>query len=391
MRVALGQIAAPGGLVGGPFGSSLVNADYVDEGVPVIRGANMGEGRYVGGPFVFVSPQKFQRDLSRNSARPDDLVFTQRGTLGQVALVPRKPHDVYVVSQSQMRFRADRTLADHRFVYYAASTENFLKQIDDRAISTGVPHTNLGILSKLTISLPPLPEQQAIAEVLGALDDKIAANRTLADRADELMDQTFRSQPAGEEVPLSTTADFINGKAFTKGATGIGRVVVRIAELNGGIGGSTVFSDALVDDKHVARPGDILFAWSGSLTLHRWFRDEAIVNQHIFKVVPRGSRPAWLVYELLRQEMPDFKAIAADKATTMGHIQRHHLDIPVSVPREETVAKLDPLMSALWVTVVNAERESLTLGATRDALLPQLMSGKLRVRDAEKLASEAGA
>lgn len=172
-------------------------------------------------------------------------------------------------------------------------------------------------LSNLVIAIPPLPEQQAIAEVLGALDDKIAANTALAATADELMHRTFTSVPAANEVPLSATAEFINGKAFTKGASGTGRVVVRIAELNGGIGGSTVYSDAIVDDKHVARAGDILFAWSGSLTLHRWFRDEAIVNQHIFKVIPRDGFPAWLVYELVRQKLVDFKAIAADKATTM--------------------------------------------------------------------------
>lgn len=245
-------------------------------------------------------------------------------------------------------------------------------------------------LSGLDIPLPRLPEQQAIAEVLGALDNKIAANTTLVGRADELMRHTFLSLTSARETPLSSTAEFVNGRAFTKGASGTGRVVVRIAELNGGIGGSTVFSDAVVDDKHVARPGDILFAWSGSLTLHRWFREEAIVNQHIFKVIPREGHQAWLVYELLRQKLGDFKAIAADKATTMGHIQRHHLDEVVGIPSSNDIDSLNPLMSALWSSALSSERESLTLAATRDALLSNLMSGKLRVRDAEVAASEAG-
>lgn len=243
----------------------------------------------------------------------------------------------------------------------------------------------------LHVLLPTPAEQQAIAEVLGAFDDKIAANTALAEWADELMHRTFRSLATADEVPLSTTADFVNGRAFTKGASGTGRVVVRIAELNGGISGSTVFSDAIVDDKHVAHPGDILFAWSGSLTLHRWFRDEAIVNQHIFKVIPRDGYPVWLAYELVRHKLTEFKAIAADKATTMGHIQRHHLDQVVGVPSMADVDRLNPLMSALWGAALNAEQESVTLAATRDALLPQLMSGKLRVRDAEEAASRAGA
>ena len=69
-------------LVGGPFGSNLVSRDYVPEGVPVIRGQNMGS-RWITGDFVFVTPQK-AKSLEANLARPGDVILTQRGTLGQV-------------------------------------------------------------------------------------------------------------------------------------------------------------------------------------------------------------------------------------------------------------------------------------------------------------------
>lgn len=243
------------------------------------------------------------------------------------------------------------------------------------------PMLNRNYIAAVPVLRPPLPEQQAIAEVLGAVDDKIAANTRLVATADELARHTFNSLPTFHCLPLSSTAQFINGKAFTKDASGRGRIVVRIAELNSGPSGSTVYSDATVDDKHIARPGDILFAWSGSLTLHRWFRDEAIINQHIFKVIPANGRDNWLLYELLRKKLTDFKSIAADKATTMGHIQRHHLDEEVPVPSPDAVERVRPLMQSLWDMALNAERESLTLAATRDALLPKLMSGQLRVRD----------
>lgn len=272
------------------------------------------------------------------------------------------------------------------FLYYLLQTV----RISSHAVGSALPYLKQSTLEQVQVRVPALVEQQAIAEVLGALDDKIAANTAHVASADELMHQTFLSTPMSDAIPLSSTADFINGKAFTKGASGTGRVVVRIAELNAGISGSTVFSDASVDDRHVARPGDILFAWSGSLTLRRWFRDDAIVNQHIFKVIPRDGFPAWLSYALVNQKLETFKGIAADKATTMGHIQRHHLDETVQIPSTETVAQLDPLMSGLWSTALNAERESVTLTATRDALLPHLMSGKLRVRDAEAIAAAAG-
>ena len=95
-------------LVGGPFGSNLVSRDYVDDGTPVIRGQNMGT-RWVDGEFAHVTPAKAQA-LAANLARPGDIVFTQRGTLGQVSLVPDEPYDSYLVSQSQMKLSVDREI-----------------------------------------------------------------------------------------------------------------------------------------------------------------------------------------------------------------------------------------------------------------------------------------
>lgn len=382
VTVELGAVAEPRGLVGGPFGSSLVSKDYVDDGVPVLRGGNLGGGKWIGGEFAYVTREKFERDLARNSATAGDLVFTQRGTLGQVAIVPPGLADEFVVSQSQMRLRVDPSRFDAHYVYYACTDPTFVRTLSDRAIRTGVPHINLGILAELSIPGRVLDEQRAIAEVLGALDDKIAANDRLIASADELLAARFESAAGdGVDVPLSSLARFVNGKAFTKNATGTGRVVVRIAELNAGIGGSTVYNDLEVADEHLARPGDLLFAWSGSLTVKRWFRPEAIVNQHIFKVLPSVT-PMWVVKCALDRKLADFRAIAADKATTMGHIQRRHLDEPVRVPSMERIGEMDGLMTGLWDRALSAEIESLHLAELRDTLLPALMSGRLSVNQA---------
>ena len=244
-------------------------------------------------------------------------------------------------------------------------------------------------LEEIQVTVPPMQVQLGIAEVLGALDHKIAMNVEVAQTIESLTHAIYTRGLAGYEMaPLSTTADFVNGKAFTKGASGTGRVVVRIAELNSGLGGSTVYSDAEVEEKHVAHPGDILFAWSGSLTLSRWYRKDAIVNQHIFKVIPKAGYPSWLVYQLIRAKLADFKSIAADKATTMGHIQRHHLDESVATPPSEEIVRMDAVMRPLWQRGLVAEQESLKLMELRDTLLPELMSGRLRVKDAEKQIEE---
>src|SRR3990172_2195549 len=115
--VTVGEIASSGrnALVGGPFGSNLVSRDYVSQGVPVIRGQNMEE-RWVSGEFVYVTREKAE-SLTANLARPGDIVLTQRGTLGQVAVVPQQPFEHYLVSQSQMKLTVDRKKADPLFFY----------------------------------------------------------------------------------------------------------------------------------------------------------------------------------------------------------------------------------------------------------------------------------
>jgi len=145
----------PNALVGGPFGSNLVSRDYVDKGIPVIRGSNMGQGRWVVGPSAYVSEEKAS-ELSGNTARPGDLVFTQRGTLGQVCLVPQEPLDAYIISQSQMKLTVDRQKAHPLFVYYVFSSTGMQEYIRRNATQTGVPHINLGTLRRLQLPLPEM-------------------------------------------------------------------------------------------------------------------------------------------------------------------------------------------------------------------------------------------
>lgn len=103
-------------IIGGPFGSNLTQADYVPKGVPVIRGSNMGQmGRYIGGEYAYVSPEKSDA-LASNQVVPGDIVVTQRGTMGQVSIVPSGQYDRYVISQSQMGVRVEGS--DTLFIFY---------------------------------------------------------------------------------------------------------------------------------------------------------------------------------------------------------------------------------------------------------------------------------
>lgn len=270
---------------------------------------------------------------------------------------------------------------DPVFLAYAlqSRTEEVLEMVDEAGHGTGRLQTDR--LFELELPVPPRPVQAAIAATLGELDDKLESNRRMI----ELIPEVIRSHidaalaEEREHVPVADLAKFINGGAYTKGASGTGRMVLRIAELNSGPGGSTVYNDIDVPDDKTARAGDILMSWSGSLGVYRWFRDEAMINQHIFKVIPTGY-PDWLVFDRLDAIMPVFRGVAADKATTMGHIQRGHLEsTEVDLPSEATTTALDHQLAPLWDRLLLAEREIVKLSAVRDTLLPELLSGRVRI------------
>lgn len=358
--------------------------EYRSSGIPFLRSQNVRPHRIDMSDLKYIN-DSFHGRLKKSRLQPGDVVTVRTGKPGQTAVIPDW---IPMANCSDLVITRPGPELNARWLSYYM---NWVVEshIAGHLVGAVQQHFNVKSAKALELLLPGTTEQQAIAEVLGALDGKIAANDGLITKAEELAASAWRKASAGgSTMPLSFLARFVNGKAFTKDATGTGRVVIRIAELNSGLGGSTVYNDIEVPDEHLARAGDLLFAWSGSLTVSRWFRPEAIVNQHIFKVIPIDGYPMWLVNQAVRTKLAEFKAIAADKATTMGHIQRRHLDEPVVLPPSEAIKRIDELMTGLWDRALSAERENLNLTATRDELLPLLMSGKLRVRDAEKAVEE---
>src|SRR5690606_277186 len=122
-----------------------------------------------------------------------------------------------------------------------------------------------------------------------------------------------------------------------------------------------------------------VFSWSGSLMVALWCGGPGALNQHLFKVTSE-SCPRWFYLHWVLKHLPDFQAIASGKATTMGHIKRHHLsDALCAVPDDRLLLAVGSLMEGLVTRRVANEVESRTLAALRDALLPKLVSGELRM------------
>jgi type I restriction enzyme S subunit len=438
-ELKVGEIAAPvrNALVGGPFGSNLVSRDYVPYGVPVIRGQNMG-ARWVAGEFAFVSDAKAE-SLDANIARPGDIVFTQRGTLGQVSIVPEGAYERYLVSQSQMKLTVNPELADALFLYYVFSTIEQQDYIRQNAIQTGVPHTNLGIWRGTPVPLPPLPDQRAIAHILGTLDDKIELNRRMngtleamaralfkswfvdfdpvrakAEGRDpglpkplaNLFPDSFEDSELGEipkgwrAVPLYDIATYINGAAyaaFDPNDERRGLPIIKIAELKAGVTSQTKFSDVQMPGKYQITRGDILFSWSGnpdtSIDTFVWSHDPAWLNQHIFRVVPHYRYERAFVLTLLKQLRPVFAEIARNKQTTgLGHVTVADMKLLLVVhPDDKVMLAWDAIAASILDRAFLNDVEIGSMTILRDTLLPKLISGELRVKDAERFIGEATA
>ena len=192
---------------GGPFGSKLGTKDYVDEGVPVIRGANLSEsGRFRADDFVFVSEEKAQ-ELRSNQAVPGDIVVTQRGTLGQIGMIPTTTgYDRFIISQSQMKITVDRAKAKSEYVFYFLKSPESNQRIKNMAISSGVPHINLGSLREFEIVLPPKPLQDRFAEVAQPIEDgielHIRRNKVLRRTRDLLLPRLIAGQLDVEHLDI---------------------------------------------------------------------------------------------------------------------------------------------------------------------------------------------
>lgn len=281
--------------------------------------------------------------------------------------------------------RGREGVTDSSFAYYFLTSPGARSHaIKTMSGSSGRQRVQLDSFLQLKIDLPSLKKQKSISATLGAIDDKIESNRRLALLIPQIVRSYIKRSMTyvGERrIHVSDLAKFVNGGAYTKRATGAGRMVIRIAELNSGPSRSTVYNDIDVPAEKSAHAGDILMSWSGSLGVYRWFRSEAIINQHIFKVIPT-EYPAWLVFDRLDAIMPFFRHIAADKATTMGHIKREHLEsTEVSIPNDKDIKCLDDYIAPLWKYLLRTERQSSELSSLRDALLPELLAGRISISE----------
>lgn len=359
----------------GPFGSQLHASDYVDEGVPSVMPQDLVRGRIDESNIARISREDRNR-LSRYVLRPGDVVYSRRGDLRRRALVT-DGQEGWLCGTGCLMIRTGAAVVPG-WLFYALGHPAIQEWIERHAVGATMPNLNTALMSACPLPFPPPGEQQAIAAVLATLDEKIESNRRTAEAAGRCLSAAAPRQ--GTPTALSDVGRFENGGALTRVANGLGRPILRIRELRTGVRSDTPRTDAEVRVSQVVGFGDLLFSWSGTLLTRRWTGEDSVLNQHVFRVSPINGYPTWLVEAWIQQHIPVFRRVAADKATTMGHIQRHHLDqAQVLIPEPDELARLDTRWTPLDELRLGLLAENRSLTAIRDALLPKLVSGQIRV------------
>ncbi len=178
----------------GPFGSSIKVETFVSAGIPVINGQHLRNSRLEEEKFNYITEDHADRLKKANVGR-GDVVFTHRGNIGQVSIIPRNSKfERYVNSQSNFLSDATRDLLPDFLVYYFRSAEG-QQALLSNASQVGVPSIAqpVSFIRRLEIPLPPLSEQRAIAHILGTLDDKIELNRKMNETLEAMARALFKS------------------------------------------------------------------------------------------------------------------------------------------------------------------------------------------------------
>ncbi|MDT0499126.1 restriction endonuclease subunit S [Algiphilus sp. W345] len=387
-------------------------------GSPMLR-VNNFQGHSLNLSEVMRIAPEIEAKYGRTRIQTGDVLLTIVGSVGQVAVVPYELSG-WNIARAIAMIRPNKPELS-RWISLVLRSPQAQYQLGVTANTTVQTTINLKDLRELRIPLPADGERDAIAHILGTLDDKIECNRcrnqTLEAMARALFQDWFvdfgpvrakmegrepylpadlwqifpdrlddEGKPEGwDERPLDEVADFLNGLALQKfPATDPddSLPVIKIAELRSGVSAKSDRASREVPPKYVIKDGDFLFSWSGSLLAKFWTEGEGALNQHLFKVTSERY-PMWFVSHWVHHHLEEFQAIAASKATTMGHIQRGHLKAAMTIcPPDDVLERMGIVMAPLVEQVIQNELESRTLAQIRDTLLPKLISGELCIADA---------
>lgn len=365
---------------------------WTEHGKIVIRNNNIKNGRIDFTSPSFTDDEHFAQRIKRAVPKAGDIVITREAPMGEVGMIPEGIE--CCLGQRMVLLRANERICDKHYLLYGLQSQFVQHQIS-WSEGTGMTVSNLRIphLEQIRVPYVPLDQQKKISSVLYALEDKIENNRKLNDNLYAQVKAIFSENflnldflPDGWKTGnLLDIADYLNGLAMQKyrpkdGETGL--PVLKIKELRQGIcDANSELCSPSIKSEYIIHDGDIIFSWSGSLLVDIWCGGTCGLNQHLFKVTS-NNYDKWFYYLWTAHHLDRFIAVAADKATTMGHIKREELEkAEVIIPSKCDYKRISTLIKPLFDLIISNRIENRKLTALRNTLLPKIMSGEIDVSD----------
>lgn len=326
--------------------------------------------------------------------RIDDILInsTGAGTAGRIAQICNLPCDT-IVDGHMIIIRANDKVSQKYLGYAMKAHQWEVLQLDEG--STGQTELNRErLLDEIMISYPTsFALQETIVKTLEGIDRKLLINEKVNDNLYAQAKAIFAQRFIGiETIPdgwkkgnLLDIANYLNGLAMQKFRPRddeVGLPVLKIKELRqGSCDVSSELCSPSIKPEYIVHDGDVIFSWSGSLLVDIWCGGTCGLNQHLFKVTSE-TYDQWFYYLWTAHHLERFIAIAADKATTMGHIKRGELEkAEVLIPSEKDYKEISSLMNPLFNLIIANRIEARKLAELRDELLPKLMSGEIDVSE----------
>lgn len=320
---------------------------------------------------------------------PHTILFSSRAPIGYVAIAAKE-----MCTNQGFKSVIPNADTDFMFLYYLLKYNR--GNIENMGSGTTFKEVSLNTMKSIKVYVPvDIEEQRKIGAVLSAIDDKIELNTAINENLEQQAQAIFKSwfvdfEPFGGVTPddwksasLLDIADYLNGLAMQKYRPvddEVGLPVLKIKELRQGFcdSNSELCSPNIKAD-YIIQNGDVIFSWSGSLLVDFWCGGKCGLNQHLFKVTSKGF-DKWFYYIWTKNHLNRFIAIAADMATTMGHIKRSELEKSlVLIPNETDYAKIGNLLKPIYEEIIKNRIENQRLANLRDTLLPKLMNGEIDV------------
>jgi type I restriction enzyme S subunit len=332
-----------------------------------------------------LSEDEFVTWTRRVIPQSGDLLYSYETRLGEAALMPDGIKAC--LGRRMALLRPNPEVVDPKFLLYFYLGPQFQRTIQKHTITGAtVPRLLLSEMPSWTVVIPPLEEQRGIAEVLGALDDKIAANSTLVAIGEDLAGALVRDALGVGSQSLGSIAAITMGSSppgTSYNEVGKGMVFYQgVRDFGVRSPSNRVWTTEPV---RTAEAGDTLVSVRAPVGRTNVATETTCLGRGLAGL--RSDSPS-TIYHLLRS-VPEVWAPYEAEGTVFGSINKTQLDtLPVPVVEPSHASALEVRLSAIDRRVTTALDESAMLAATRDALLPLLMSGKVKVKDAESVVGD---